>query len=131
MIFSICLGTFLRKVKENDRIFCPIRFPDFSFKKQNTLLRAIPTKMNHAGRSMWGLGLGGYSGMLGLELSGICGGLGLGGHLGTLGLELSGICVGLGLGGDLGTLVLELSGIGGGGGRGGGGGGGEGGRGEI
>ena len=28
-------------------------------------------------------------GILGLELSGICGGLGLGGYLGTLGLELS------------------------------------------
>ena len=40
---------------------------------------------------MWGLGLGGHWGTLGLDLSGICGGLGLAGHWGTLGLELSGI----------------------------------------
>ena len=75
---------------------------------------------------MWGLGLGGHWGILGLELSGICGGWvweDTGGYLGlswrvnvtggNLGLSLR-VYVGLGsLGGYLVRLGLELSDIGG------------------
>ena len=55
--------------------------------KGHILLRTIPTKLYQTGKYMWGLGVGRNWGILGLELSGICGGRVWGETGGFLGLS--------------------------------------------